>query len=468
MGALARLLHQHEPYPAVVMDRRWDVVRVNDGAARLFGGLCAPDPVPDPANVLRLMLEPGPVRAAVRNWDDVAPSLLERARREAVGGVMDLQTAELVQRLRTGADAAVLATPRPVAPVVPVVDVQFDFGVRRCAGSRSSRRSGRRSTSPPRSCASRRSCRSTRRPPPGGATSARCGSPDEPPGVVQRRRWPVSRVDHSSRDGCSSMACRCTTASPRRRAPTRCRSSTCTGSRSPAPTWSRPRRCSPPTDAPTSPICPGWAAACGRRSVPDLEGLATSLVHYLDVLGIERATFVGNSLGCPIIIEVATSYPRSDRPRGPRVAGRRAEQPAAGAGAGQMSRDVMREPLGCGRSPVVTTSGSASRAASPCSGDDPLPDPRSAQRPGDADARDRRHPRPAGPPRSHPRPEPDPARRAIRVPGAHALNFSRAEPLADLIRTFLQDGSLRDAAARHPGVEVLLAADDAADDTSVT
>jgi hypothetical protein len=103
-------------------------VRVNDGAARLFAGLCAPDPIPDPANVLRLMLEPGPVRAAVRNWDEVAPSLLERARREAVGGVMDLETAELVQRLRTGADAAVLAAPRSIAPVVPVVDIQFDFG----------------------------------------------------------------------------------------------------------------------------------------------------------------------------------------------------------------------------------------------------------------------------------------------------------------------------------------------------
>ena len=48
------------------MDRSWDVVRVNTGAARLFAGLSAPEPVPDPANVLRLMLEPGPVRA--RPW----------------------------------------------------------------------------------------------------------------------------------------------------------------------------------------------------------------------------------------------------------------------------------------------------------------------------------------------------------------------------------------------------------------
>ena len=68
------------------------------------------------------------MRCAVENWDEVAPALLERARREAVGGVMDLTTAELVQRLRTGPDAAVFAAaPRSIAPLVPVIDVQFAY-----------------------------------------------------------------------------------------------------------------------------------------------------------------------------------------------------------------------------------------------------------------------------------------------------------------------------------------------------
>jgi transcriptional regulator with XRE-family HTH domain len=128
MAALGRVLDQHAPYPAVVMNRRWDVVRVNSGAAHLFAGLCAPDAVPDPANVLRMMLEPGPVRSAVENWNEVAPALLERARREAVGGVLDLATADLVHRLRTGADAAAFAPPpRSIAALVPVIDVQFKY-----------------------------------------------------------------------------------------------------------------------------------------------------------------------------------------------------------------------------------------------------------------------------------------------------------------------------------------------------
>jgi hypothetical protein len=40
----------------------------------------------------------------------------------------DLATAELVQRLRTGPDAAVFATPRSIAPLVPVIDIEFSNG----------------------------------------------------------------------------------------------------------------------------------------------------------------------------------------------------------------------------------------------------------------------------------------------------------------------------------------------------
>jgi transcriptional regulator with XRE-family HTH domain len=129
MAALDRMLERHDPLPAVVMDRGWDLVRANAGAQRLFGGLFAPAPMPEEANVLRLVLEPGPVREAVANWDDVAPALLERARREAVGGVLDLATAELVRELQARTDvAARLAGPHAVAPLVPVVDIHFRLG----------------------------------------------------------------------------------------------------------------------------------------------------------------------------------------------------------------------------------------------------------------------------------------------------------------------------------------------------
>ena len=124
--ALTSMLEQHEPYPAVVLDRGWNVLRANRGAGLLFGRLFAPDQMPDAVNVLRLMLEPGPVRSSVLNWDVVAPALLERAAREAVGGVFDRATADLVEQLRARPDiAAVLAGPAAGEPTVPVVDVRF-------------------------------------------------------------------------------------------------------------------------------------------------------------------------------------------------------------------------------------------------------------------------------------------------------------------------------------------------------
>jgi transcriptional regulator with XRE-family HTH domain len=124
--ALTSMLAGHDPFPAVVMDRAWNLLRANDGAAQLFGRLFAPEPVPAEANVLRLVIGPGPVRDSIRNWASVVPALLERARREAVSGVLDGDTAELVTALRDRADVAeVLATPDPSTPGVPVIDLRF-------------------------------------------------------------------------------------------------------------------------------------------------------------------------------------------------------------------------------------------------------------------------------------------------------------------------------------------------------
>ena len=70
--ALAAMLAQHEPFPAVVMDRQWNLQRANDGAVRLFTQLFAPDLMPAATNVLRTVIEPGPVRDRIRNWERVS------------------------------------------------------------------------------------------------------------------------------------------------------------------------------------------------------------------------------------------------------------------------------------------------------------------------------------------------------------------------------------------------------------
>ena len=126
-AALDAMLAQHDPLPAVVMDRGWNVVQVNEGAAALFGRMFAPATVPADANVLRLFLAPGPVRGCVVNWSDVATALFDRARREAVGGVLDQATATLLAELQADPDVAAAIGDHHPQSTAPVLDVQFEI-----------------------------------------------------------------------------------------------------------------------------------------------------------------------------------------------------------------------------------------------------------------------------------------------------------------------------------------------------
>jgi pimeloyl-ACP methyl ester carboxylesterase len=92
------------------------------------------------------------------------------------------------------------------------------------------------------------------------------------------------------------------------------------------------------------PDLPGAGKSLRPARALDLPGLARALVHYCDAVGVERATFVGNSLGCPVITEVAASFP--DRIEGAvlvSLAGGPNNQPLPRALA-QMAVDGLREP----------------------------------------------------------------------------------------------------------------------------
>ncbi len=94
------------------------------------------------------------------------------------------------------------------------------------------------------------------------------------------------------------------------------------------------------------PDLPGMGRSMRHDRPLDLPGLARALVSYCDSVGVEKATFVGNSLGCPIICEVAASFPeRIERAILVSPAGGPGNQPL-GRAIGQMVLDAPREPLG--------------------------------------------------------------------------------------------------------------------------
>lgn len=82
--AINLVLRQQEPYGAIVVDRVWNVLRMNEGAQRLFAHLL-PTPPSDPrvlTNVAHALFSPEGLRGCLLNWEQVAAFAVQRVHRE--------------------------------------------------------------------------------------------------------------------------------------------------------------------------------------------------------------------------------------------------------------------------------------------------------------------------------------------------------------------------------------------------
>jgi transcriptional regulator with XRE-family HTH domain len=80
-GALERFLSAHEPYPAVVVDRHWNVVAANRGILWVNRDV-APELRAPPANALRIALHPDGLAPRISNLADWSGFVVSRLRRE--------------------------------------------------------------------------------------------------------------------------------------------------------------------------------------------------------------------------------------------------------------------------------------------------------------------------------------------------------------------------------------------------
>jgi hypothetical protein len=95
--AIRLVLKAHEPFPAVVVDRAWNLVDANATIGLLTTG-AAPQLLKPPVNVLRLSLHPDGVAPRIINLGEWRAHLLARLRREiAVSG--DERLIELLDEL---------------------------------------------------------------------------------------------------------------------------------------------------------------------------------------------------------------------------------------------------------------------------------------------------------------------------------------------------------------------------------
>jgi transcriptional regulator with XRE-family HTH domain len=81
--ALDAILSGHEPYPAVIVDRQWEIVASNRPAQVLLEGV-SEELLAPPANALRITLHPNGMAPRILNFDEWSAHLLTRLHRQAL------------------------------------------------------------------------------------------------------------------------------------------------------------------------------------------------------------------------------------------------------------------------------------------------------------------------------------------------------------------------------------------------
>jgi transcriptional regulator with XRE-family HTH domain len=100
-SALDYMLAQHEPYPAFVIDRCWNLLRANRGARSLtefLTGATSPTTPSEPINLAVALLAPDGLRPFIVNWPEVALYFIRGLEADAHADGMP-ETAELLNQL---------------------------------------------------------------------------------------------------------------------------------------------------------------------------------------------------------------------------------------------------------------------------------------------------------------------------------------------------------------------------------
>ena len=129
--ALDFMLAQHEPYPAFVVDRRWNLLRANRGAVKFVEFLTGPAasaPNAEPVNLAVALISPDGLRPLIVNWREVAAHFLRGVKDDAeMDGTPE--TMALLTRLSALAQDSLLSDalfPEETSP--PVLPIHFQRG----------------------------------------------------------------------------------------------------------------------------------------------------------------------------------------------------------------------------------------------------------------------------------------------------------------------------------------------------
>jgi transcriptional regulator with XRE-family HTH domain len=126
--ALDYMLAQQEPFPAVAVDRHWNLLQSNSGAVRLIEFLLGPLAPGTPVNLADALVAPDVLRPYLMNWADVVRYFIRSVEADADADGTP-ETAALCERLLAyqGVQAAINAAPTELA-MTPVLPMHFRKG----------------------------------------------------------------------------------------------------------------------------------------------------------------------------------------------------------------------------------------------------------------------------------------------------------------------------------------------------
>jgi len=134
--ALGYMLRQQEPFPAMVLDRHWNILLTNDAMGKVMGLFldAAATAALVPANAMRLSYHPQALRPYIVNWEATAAAFIQWLHRDLLR-TGDVETRRLLDELLSYPDVPkqwqLLDLDASTAPFLAIElrkgDVRFSF-----------------------------------------------------------------------------------------------------------------------------------------------------------------------------------------------------------------------------------------------------------------------------------------------------------------------------------------------------
>jgi transcriptional regulator with XRE-family HTH domain len=96
--AVDLFLRQQEPYPAIVIDRYWNILQMNFGSEHFLARFPISDSL-KPYNSVRLVFHPEGLRPFIENWEDIASFIIQRVHHAVAANPSDETMKSLLEEV---------------------------------------------------------------------------------------------------------------------------------------------------------------------------------------------------------------------------------------------------------------------------------------------------------------------------------------------------------------------------------